>query len=104
MITYDELFKNTPADRAHAINYSALYLLWKQMHDDSDLPRSEKHFEEWDAAVQHNLTPAEREFFLSPYGNLDLQVLDFRAVSRMNHLTKILVYRQGIRTTNGFNG
>jgi hypothetical protein len=42
------------------------------------------------------LDPAEREFYLSPYDGLDIRYLDYRSVSRMNHLTKILLNRQGI--------
>ena len=103
-MTYDEILEKTPADRAHAYNYPILHMLWKQLRDDPELASDEKNFEQWDAAVQHNLTPSECAFYLSPYGDLDMNVLDFRATSRMNHLTKILVYRQGIKTTNGFNG
>ncbi len=56
----------------------------------------EKEFDQWDLRVQSLLDPAEREFYLSPYDGLDLRYLDYRAVSRLNHLTKILMNRQGI--------
>jgi hypothetical protein len=55
-----------------------------------------KKFGDWDLRVQSLLDPAEREFYLSPYDGLDIRYLDYRSVSRMNHLTKILLNRQGI--------
>ena len=54
----------------------------------------EKQFDEWDFRVQSLLDSAEREFYLSPYDGLDMPYLDYRSVSRLNHLTKILINRQ----------
>ena len=61
----------------------------------------EKQFDEWDLRVQSLLDPAEHEFYLSPYDGLDIRYLDYRSVSRLNHLTKILINRQSINK-NGF--
>jgi hypothetical protein len=55
----------------------------------------EKEFGQWDLRVQGLLDPAEREFYMSPYDGFDLRYLDYRTVSRLNHLTKILMNRQG---------
>lgn len=104
-MTYDELLEQEPSDPVHAIGYKTLHSLWKAARAAADLgERPESNFNEWDRLVQASLTPRELQFYLSPYGNLDMNVLDFRAVSRLNHLTKILVHRQGIKTSNGFNG
>jgi hypothetical protein len=64
----------------------------------------QKEFDEWDGRVQSLLDPTEREFYLSPYDGLDLRYLDYRTVSRLNHLTKILMNRQGIKSPGPANG
>ena len=104
-MSYEEILARTPTDPVHAQNYSTLFDLWKTAHD-GFLPgdADEQNFADWDKAVQQLLTPAERAFYLSPLGNLNLNVFEYRSVSRINHLTKIMVHRQGIRTPNGFNG
>jgi hypothetical protein len=90
-----------PVSPQKARHYSELFQLWqsdRSFDDDVDA------FQQWENEVSGLLTKREREFFLRPYGGLDMNVLDHRRMSRFNHLTKILVYRQGIKTTNGFNG
>ena len=83
--------------RVHAENYPALYELWKEARGRLDfVAADEKQFDEWDLRVQNLLDPMEREFYLSAYDGLDMQYLDYRSVSRLNHLTKILLNRQGI--------
>jgi hypothetical protein len=104
-MTYEDILSHIPANVVHAKNYSNLFELWKSGQTAFALTDVEKQkFDDWDNLVQSLLSPAELEFYLNPLGNLDMNVLDYRAVSRLNHLTKILVYRQGIKTRNGFNG
>jgi hypothetical protein len=93
----EEVLSQTPLDAEHAENYRALYQLWKEARASLDFAAAdERQFEEWDLRVQSLLDPAEREFYLSAYDGLDLRFLDHRSVSRLNHLTKILLNRQGI--------
>ncbi len=93
----EEMLSPRPKDPEHAKNYGELYELWKAARRRLDFATAdEKQFDEWDLRVQSFLDPAEREFYLSAYDGLDLQYLDYRTVSRMNHLTKILMNRQGI--------
>jgi hypothetical protein len=70
-----------------------------------DGQQSPNDFWEWDKKVQILLTSAELAFFLEPHvKNADPDDVVIAEVNRINHLTKILIYRQGIATTNGFNG
>jgi hypothetical protein len=101
-MNYDEMLSKTPTNPAHAQNYAELLSLWKDPRTHADGTADE--FDEWDKSVQRLLTPSEGAFYLTPYADLDMKRLQFRKVSRLNHLTKILVHRQGIKTTNGFNG
>jgi hypothetical protein len=93
----EEALSRIPPGAEQAGNYSALYQLWKQARAGLDFAQAdEQQFTAWDEQVQGLLDPAEREFYLSPYDGLDLRFLDHRSVSRLNHLTKILLNRQGI--------
>jgi hypothetical protein len=93
----EEALSQPPSAPEHAENYTQLYELWKEARSMVDFVASdEKKFGDWDLRVQSLLDPAEREFYLSPYDGLDIRYLDYRSVSRMNHLTKILLNRQGI--------
>jgi hypothetical protein len=93
----EELLSRPPGDPEHGKNYAKLYELWKEARSSVDfVAADEKKFDEWDLRVQSLLDPAEREFYLTPYDGLDMRYLDYRSVSRMNHLTKILLNRQGI--------
>ncbi|WOH55052.1 hypothetical protein [Bradyrhizobium sp. BWC-3-1] len=106
MSTYDQMLASTPTDPAMAVNYPELFALWKKATDDNHLRADASVFDAWDKQVQPLLAASELQFYLSPYhGSLDLAVLDNRAVSRTNHLTKILLYRHGIKAEgDGFNG
>jgi hypothetical protein len=86
----NDILDNTPSNAAHAINYSMLHTLWKQIQEESNLRSDAWKFDQWDAAVQHHLTSSELEFYLAPYDNLDMNKLNLRVTSRINHLTKIL--------------
>lgn len=99
----EEMLSQPPSDPEHAKNYTKLYELWKEARSMVDfVAADEEKFGEWDLRVQNLLDPAEREFYLSPYDGLDIQYLDYRSVSRMNHLTKILLNRHGINA-HGFD-
>jgi uncharacterized protein YecE (DUF72 family) len=102
-MTHDELLSPTPSNPAHAQNYATLFRLRKKAQSEYTNP-DEQEFNDWDRQVQALLTQSERAFYVSPFGALDMNVLEFRSVSRVNHLMKILVHRQGIKTSNGFNG
>ena len=89
------MLSRPPRDPENAKDYVKLYELWKEVRDTLDFVEAdEKKFDEWDSRVQSLLDPAEREFYLSPYDGLDMRYLDYRSVSRMNHLTGILLNRQ----------
>lgn len=103
-MTYDEFLSNTPTNPVMAANYPELLQLWKRQQTDSALDISETEFDAWDKSVRKLLNGPELAFYVSPYGELDMGIYDFRKVSRLNHLAKILVHRQGLKTTNGFNG
>jgi hypothetical protein len=93
----EEMLSRPPTDPEHAKDDVKLYELWKEARDMLDIATAgEKKFDEWDSRVQSFLSPAEREFYLSPYDGLDMRYLDYRSVSRMNHLTKILLNRRGL--------
>ncbi|QOZ20831.1 hypothetical protein XI02_42200 [Bradyrhizobium sp. CCBAU 21365] len=93
----EEVLSQPPSDPERPENYTKLYELWKEARGVVDfVATDEEKFGDWDLRVQSLLDPAEREFYLSPYDGLDLRYLDYRSVSRMNHLTKILLNRQGI--------
>jgi hypothetical protein len=98
---------NVPADPVHQMNYSELLLLWKDQEQKSEngIRETAEEFWAWDAKVTALLTPRERAFYLEPHlKHLDPTDTDIARVNRLNHLTKILWYRQGVRTSNGFNG
>jgi hypothetical protein len=104
-MTYDEMLSKTPTNPAHAQNYAELFSLWKDQPTKYYREEGASDcFDEWDNSVQRLLTPNELAFYMTPYADLDMNRLEFRKVSRQSHLTKILVHRQGIKTTNGFNG
>jgi hypothetical protein len=103
-MTYDELLSKTPENPIQALNYAELFNLWKDQQSKYYTDEASHEFEAWDNSVQRLLVANERVFYLSPYAGLSMDVLEFRKVSRFDHLTKILVHRQGIKTTNGFNG
>src|SRR6266852_5688014 len=103
-MTYDEILSRTPTNPVHAQNYAELFSVWKDQQTKYYADEAAAEFDKWDNSVQGLLNPSERAFYLTPYADLDMKFLDFRKVSRFNHLTKILFYRQGIKTTNGFNG
>src|SRR5690348_16733584 len=93
----EEMLCCTPPSPEHAANHVQLLELWREGRKTLEYGAADEPiFQDWDARVQKLLDPAELEFYLSSYGNLDLRYLDYRAVSRMKHLTKILVYHQGI--------
>src|SRR5216683_4412628 len=92
----EAMLSRTPSDPNNAENYVKLYDHWKEARSMLDFAADEKKFAEWDLRVQSLLDPSEREFYLSPYDGLDMHYLDYRSVSRMNHLTKILINRQGL--------
>jgi hypothetical protein len=93
----EEILSRHPKDQEHAKNYAELFYLWKEARGRLDFTAAdEKPFDEWDLRVQNLLDPAERQFYLSAYDGLDMRYLDYRSVSRLNHLTKILLNRQGI--------
>lgn len=97
----EEMLNRTPPSPEKAANYAQLLELWRDARKILEYgPADESSFDDWDACVQKLLDPAELEFYLSSYGNLDLRYLDYRAVSRLRHLTKILAYRQGIGAFN----
>lgn len=106
-LPYDGLLEKLPTDADKARNYPELLALWKSQQRAflGQDRQTEAEFWEWDQNVQKLLSPAERAFFLEPHiksgPSNDLQIVE---VNRVNHLTKILIYRQGIRTSNGFNG
>jgi hypothetical protein len=100
--------ENTPTDADHANGYDELLALWKEQQEVSNTGRWRQEPEEfwaWDKKVQALLRPNERAFFLTPYlDKMDPMDPDIACVNRLNHLTKILWYRQGLVTSNGFNG
>lgn len=97
MISEEELSR-APTDSQQAENYAALYRLWRDARCKLEFATAgEKEFEQWDLDVQNLLDPAERESYLSPYDGLDLRYFDYRTVSSLNRLTKILINRQGIK-------
>jgi hypothetical protein len=97
----EEMLSRPPRDPERAGDYAKLYALWKEARDILDFAAAdESKFDEWDLRVQTLLDPAEREFYVSPYDGLDMRYLDYRSVSRLNHLTKILINRQGINGPN----
>jgi hypothetical protein len=107
MQAYDGLLEAVPADPTLALNYSELLALWKEQKSISDNGERQTAdaFWTWDRKVQSLLSGRELKFYLEPHlENLVPSDPDIAQVNRLNHLTKILVYRQGIKTTNGFNG
>lgn len=104
---YNGMLENVPADPTRAKNYIELLSLWKQQQlvFMGSGRQSPAEFWAWDKNVQKLLTPTELAFFLEPHiKNANPDDVLLAEVNRINHLTKILVYRQGITTTNGFNG
>jgi hypothetical protein len=96
---YNGMLETIPTDPVKAENYSALLALWKEqvsLSDSGTRPTPEE-FRKWDSQVQSLLRGRELEYFLEPPIDPDM-------TNRLNHLVKILFYRQGIETTNGFNG
>ena len=89
--TYDAALENIPTDPTRDLNYTELLFLWKnQQQSESPLD-----FAAWDREVQAALSGRELEFYLDA---------DMAREDRLNHLTKILVYRQRVKTQPGFNG
>jgi hypothetical protein len=101
MSRLDEILAPIPIDPPKARNYSELFQLWQS---DRSFDDDVATFEQWENEVSELLTRREREFFLSPHSGLDMNVFEDRRISRFNHLTKILVYRQGIKARTGFSG
>lgn len=104
---YNGMLENTPSDPRMAENYAELLALLKEQREISErgIRQSPEDFWKWDRRVQSLLGPRELAFLLEPHiTNADPKDPDIARVNRLNHLIKILVYRQGIQTTNGFNG
>lgn len=100
--------ENIPTDPGHATNYPELLALWKEQQEVSNSGgwrEKPEDFWAWDKKVRSLLRPNELAFFLEPHlKDMDPDNPDYARVNRLNHLTKILWYRQGMVTTNGFNG
>jgi hypothetical protein len=106
-LPYNGMLENVPNDPIKAKNYTEILSRWKEQQRVfmGDGRQSPADFWAWDKNVQKLLTPAELAFFLEPHiKNANPDDVVIAEVNRINHLTKILVHRQGIKTTNGFNG
>ena len=103
-MTFDEILEFPPTDPVRSINYDELLELWRRQHTPQALDESEISFNAWDRKVQALLGGRELSFYLASFNGLDATIFAFRKVSRVGQLTKILVYRQGIKTQSGFNG
>ncbi|MGY4403917.1 hypothetical protein [Bradyrhizobium sp. USDA 3315] len=104
---YDGLLEPIPPDPAMAKNYVELLALLKEQRKlaERGVRQSADDFWARDQKVQSMLTARERSFLLEP--NLlpaGQQDPDIPRANRLNHLIKILVHRQGLKTTNGLSG